>query len=288
MKFLEGLDRDIAEAVKGQIRTLWTHTSTAIEGNTLTLGETDFVLREGLTIAGRPLKDHNEVLGHAKALDLMAKVLDGDITNGTIFSLHRAIQTELTTDIYQPVGAWKNEPNGTYLITPEGKSEFVNYSAPEDVPLLMEEWISLLNAKEPVQPDNPDGALKTYAELHLSFCMIHPFADGNGRLARLMANVPILKGGLPPITIAKESRQRYLNLMFAYTWLDGKELRPGAPLVSEGRNFMAFKEFISDEWKPTIEIVRKAHEEQRRRIAERNRRNGKFIEPPLNQKGMKF
>jgi len=287
MKFLEGLDKDIEEAVKGQIRTLWTHTSTAIEGNTLTLGETDFVLREGLTVSGRPLRDHNEVLGHAKALDLMAKALDGEISQETLFSLHRAVQTELTTDIYQPVGTWKTEPNGTYLITPEGKSEFVNYSVPDDVPSLMDEWLALLNSKADAPPDDPDAALLAYSELHLSFCMIHPFADGNGRLARLLANVPVLKGGFPPITIAKESRQKYLDLMFAYTWLDGKELKPGAPLVVEGRNFTAFKEFVSGEWKPTLEIVRKAHEEQRRRIAEKNRQEGKFIAPPP-KKGMRF
>ena len=282
MRFLEGLDRDIAEAVRGQIRTLWTHTSTAIEGNTLTLGETDFVLREGLTVAGRPLKDHNEVIGHAKALDLMAEFLNGKISQETLFSLHKAIQTELVTDIYQPIGNWKNEPNGTYLITPEGKSEFVNYASPRDVPALMDEWLALLNAKTASIPIGHDEAVQSYSELHMSFCMIHPFADGNGRLARLLANLPVLRGGFPPITIAKESRQRYLELMFAYTWLDGKELKPSSPLVVQGCDFQAFKEFVLSEWAPTLEIVRKAHEEQNRRNAGKDN----AVQPP--RKGMRF
>ena len=270
MKFLEGLDRDIAEAAKGQIRSLWTHTSTAIEGNTLTLGETDFVLREGLTVSGRPLKDHNEVIGHAKAINLMAESLDGEISEAKLFELHKAIQTELVTDIYQPIGAWKNEPNGTYVITPEGKSEFVNYSAPEDVPALMEEWISLLKAKSEKLPGNQAEAVESYAELHMAFCMIHPFADGNGRLARLLANIPVLKAGFSPITIAKESRQRYLELMFAYTWLDGKGLKRNAPLVVKGDRFTAFKDFVSKEWEPTLAIAQKAYAEQNRRNSLRN------------------
>lgn len=69
--FLQNLDNDIRDALLIQLRNLWTHTSTAIEGNTLTLGETAFVLEEGLTISGKPLKDHEEVVGHARAIDLV-------------------------------------------------------------------------------------------------------------------------------------------------------------------------------------------------------------------------
>ena len=69
--FIKDLDNDIREALLVQLRNLWTHTSTAIEGNTLTLGETAFVLEEGLTISGKPLKDHEEVVGHDKAIDIV-------------------------------------------------------------------------------------------------------------------------------------------------------------------------------------------------------------------------
>ncbi len=64
---LQHLDEDIRLALLRQVRDLWTHSSTAIEGNTLTLGETKFVLEEGLTISGKPLKDHQEVVGQARA-----------------------------------------------------------------------------------------------------------------------------------------------------------------------------------------------------------------------------
>ena len=97
------------------MRNLWTHTSTAIEGNTLTLGETAFVLEEGLTIAGKPLKDHQEVVGHAQAIELVYACLEQGrkFAKADLFALHKAVQTEIVVDFYKPVGAWKKEPNST-------------------------------------------------------------------------------------------------------------------------------------------------------------------------------
>ncbi len=71
LKVLAGLDPDIRAALIAQVRDLWTHGSTALEGNTLTLGETKFVIEEGLTVGGKPLKDHQEVVGHARAIELI-------------------------------------------------------------------------------------------------------------------------------------------------------------------------------------------------------------------------
>ncbi len=75
MKFLDGLNSELKNVLLTQLRNLWTHTSTAIEGNTLTLAETAFVLEEGLTVSGKPLKDHEEVVGHAKAIDLIYQLV---------------------------------------------------------------------------------------------------------------------------------------------------------------------------------------------------------------------
>lgn len=75
-KFLSDLDKDLQKVLLIQLRNLWTHTSTAIEGNTLTLGETAFVLEEGLTISGKPLKDHQEVVGQIRAGDELAPKLE--------------------------------------------------------------------------------------------------------------------------------------------------------------------------------------------------------------------
>lgn len=77
-RFYDGLAPDLRAGLLAQIRNLWTHTSTALEGNTLSLGETDFILSEDLTIAGKPLKDHREVVGHARAIDIVYTLLDRD------------------------------------------------------------------------------------------------------------------------------------------------------------------------------------------------------------------
>ena len=91
LRALGGLDRDLQQSLLNQIRDLWTHTSTALEGNTLTLGETKLVIEEGLTVSGKPLKDHQEVMGHARAIALIYEGLDGPMTESRLFDLHRAV-----------------------------------------------------------------------------------------------------------------------------------------------------------------------------------------------------
>lgn len=106
LNFLNGIDKDLWDALLIQLRNLWTHTSTAIEGNTLTLGETAFVLEEGLTISGKPLKDHEEVVGHARAIDLVSDLLQSKtpFMEKALFFLHKAVRTGIIVDVYKPVG----------------------------------------------------------------------------------------------------------------------------------------------------------------------------------------
>jgi Fic family protein len=99
LKVLAGLDPDIRAALMAQVRDLWTHGSTALEGNTLTLGETKFVIEEGLTVGGKPLKDHQEVVGHARAIEQIYAWTEEPVTLDRLFDLHRAVQTAEVTDI---------------------------------------------------------------------------------------------------------------------------------------------------------------------------------------------
>jgi Fic family protein len=149
LKALAGLDADIQRALLAQVRDLWTHGSTAIEGNTLTLGETKFVIEEGLTVSGKPLKDHQEVVGHARAIELVYDMLDAwpakPVTEAQLFDLHRAVQTGVVIDIYKPIGDWKLEPNGTYAVTDDGRQTFIEFATPADVPTLMRDWLAELN-----------------------------------------------------------------------------------------------------------------------------------------------
>ncbi len=171
--YLQNLAPDLQAALQTQLRNLWTHTSTALEGNTLTLGDTAFVLKEGLTVAGKPLKDHQEVVGHARAIDLLHGYLQQNNALGEteLFALHKAVQTEAVFDYYKPVGAWKNEPNST-AGTVDGKQVIFEYAAPAHIPALMKRWFALY--REQVQkitaaPNNPDITLIAYVQLHAAF-----------------------------------------------------------------------------------------------------------------------
>ena len=147
-RLFENLDDDLTQSLKAQLRNLWTHASTALEGNTLTLGETAFVIEEGLTVSGKPLKDHEEVVGHARAIELIYLLLEraGSVTREDLFDLHKAVQTERIYDIYKPVGKWKVEQNGTTIVTADQRQLFLEYALPQDVPALMDDWLALLNA----------------------------------------------------------------------------------------------------------------------------------------------
>ncbi|GAB6905171.1 Toxin-antitoxin system, toxin component, Fic family [Desulfosarcina cetonica] len=266
LTFLKNLDNDLKKALLIQLRNLWTHTSTAIEGNTLTLGETAFVIEEGLTIAGKPLKDHQEVVGHARAIDLVYACLEQGRTfaEADLFALHRAVQTEVVVDVYKPVGGWKKEPNSTVGVV-NGKQVIFDYAPPVDVPALMAEWFRLFaeQCRTIVQGDWQQ-ALNAYAHLHIAFVRIHPFFDDNGRLARLVANFPVLKAGLPPIIIPREQRKAYIDALSEYHHAVG-QIRASDNLVPQSDKLEPFIEFCRQSWHASIELVEEAQKKQQSR-----------------------
>ena len=263
MTFFDGLAEDISKNLLEQLRVLWTHTSTALEGNTLSLGETAFVLSEGLTISGKSLKDHRDIEGHARAVDLMYGLVEKDeIKTDDLFDLHRLVIDEQRLDAYKPVGGWKRENNSTN-VTIEGRQAMIEYSNHWDVPLLMDRWLGLLNAE--MQPSKKrDDVLTSYVRLHLSFVSIHPFWDGNGRLARLVANLPCLKAGYPPIIVAKEKRYDYIRALAAYQHIHGVPA-PDTELVQEGPLLDRFSAFCEENWRASMELVEQARAMQHNR-----------------------
>ena len=271
--FMQDLDNDIRDALLAQLRNLWTHTSTAIEGNTLTLGETAFVLEEGLTISGKPLKDHEEVVGHAKAIDLIYDLIRrrSDLTEKDLFDLHKAVQTERVIDVYKPVGAWKVEPNSTVVVSGDTQTIF-EYALPKDVPKLMQGWLALFQKTCKENTANKEMALTAYVYLHVSFVRIHPFWDGNGRIARLIANIPVIMAGYPPIIIPKEHRQEYIDALSEYHLAVGT-ITARSELLPEIDKLDRFKRFCAESWSESIKLVDNAHRKQR----ERNQQKKKDI-----------
>ena len=127
-----GLDQDIRDNLKQQLFVYWTYSSNAIEGNSLTLGETDFIIREGLTIAGKPLQDHKDAEAHYNAVKLTCRMLSADaLTEQMLFDLHRAIYASCIVDTDMPHGAWKKVANGTYVFNDATqRSEWIEYPDP--------------------------------------------------------------------------------------------------------------------------------------------------------------
>ena len=255
--FLEGLGTSRKNALLGQLRDLWTHHSTAVEGNTLTLGDTHFVLEQGLTIAGKPIKDHQEVIGHSRAIDILYKSLSTPITEQTLFDLHNAVQTEHVTDIYKPNGAWKVEPNGTNVVTRDNQQIYLEYAKPKDVPHLMREVIDMINVE-----NHPSLELvtapKVFAKVHAAIAHIHPFWDGNGRIARLLSNIPLLRAGLPPIVIPVVQRQEYIQILAEYEIAVGPITQQTGAWPAPQR-LTEFVEFCSGCYDITRQLVEEAH-----------------------------
>ena len=177
----------------------YTYNSNAIEGNTLTLRETDMVLR-GLTIDKKPLKDHMEAVGHKDAFYFVVQLVKekAELTEYVIKQIHSLVLADKPMDkgTYRKVpvrilGA-HHEPVQPYLIEPKMNELLQNF-----------------------KNDNTNIAEKL-ALFHINFEGIHPFIDGNGRTGRLLVNLELMKAGYPPIDIKFTDRKRYYDAFDAY------------------------------------------------------------------------
>lgn len=267
MRFLEGMALSDAQKqeVLAHLRVLWTHHSTALEGNILTAGDTRLVLEEGITISGKPIKDHEEVVGHAKALDVMVEICDRSPPLLAVDDLHRMhslVIGEGFISSLHPVGAWKRLPNGAQVSSTDGGTVFLDFSSPEHVDELMAEWLQETNAVLHAGVGLQE-APAIYAKVHLGFTQIHPYYDGNGRIARILSNIPLLAFGLPPLMIERERRAEYLSSLGEY----GLSIPPPSPesgvWPKEGRS-TPFYAFCRRSYEYTAGVIQKVVEAARR------------------------
>jgi len=190
---LRPLSKDALKKLIEDIRLRHTYHSDAIEGNTLTLKETKLVLEEGVTIGGKPLKDHIEARNDAEAFDLMIKLVSEKkpITQDLIQDIHEIVTKGILND------AGKYRTSNVRITgsdtTPPSYSKIVK---------LMDEYIKDIK-KIKLDP------IKKAAFIHHKLVFIHPFYDGNGRVARLLTNLYLMKKGYPPIVLKKEERKKY-------------------------------------------------------------------------------
>lgn len=175
------------------------YNSNAIEGNTLTLRETDMVLR-GLTIDRKPLKDHMEAVGHKEAFDFVRDLVKDQVplSESIIKQIHFLVLADKKQDrgIYRRVpvriiGA-KHEPVQPYLIQPGMERLLESYK------------------------NSTEHIVSKLARFHIEFEGIHPFIDGNGRTGRLLVNLELMKAGYPPVDIKFADRINYYNAFDDY------------------------------------------------------------------------
>lgn len=274
--FLAGLDADLRSGLAQSLVAEWTHSSTALEGNTISAGDTLFVLTEGLTVSGKSLREHQELHGHAQALGLMAAWARArqPLRVEHLHQLHRAVQTGAVIDTLAPVGRWKVEPNGTTAVTTTGRTRWHEYAEPRHVPALVGSWLGDMarvcrhpHLKGACAADSTtvrETLSDAYTGLHLGFANIHPYADGNGRMARLLANVPVLRAGFPPLLVSFDRRRDYLALLGDYSLGRGQPL-PGEKLVPACPEREALRAFFADQWQSTLQLVEEFHQRQQNR-----------------------
>lgn len=192
----------IVRKLRNQFELEMTYNSNAIEGNSLTLKETFLVVNEGLTIKGRPLKDHLEVKGHSEALEYLYDLTAQDTPDPLTEREIREFNVIVMRNIDQKwAGRYRNSNviiGGTTHTPPEAF----------EVPQLMQELIGWANNDG--QELHP---VELAAVFHHRFVHIHPFFDGNGRTTRLAMNVFLLRAGFPLVVILKNDRRRYYRLL---------------------------------------------------------------------------
>lgn len=174
-----------------------TYTSNALEGNTLTRRETALVVEKGLTVGGKTLVEHLEATHHAQALDWVKEQINHkshEITEKDILQIHEIILKGIGDAI---AGHYRTVPvriSGSTVILPN----------PRKVPQLMEEFCTWMQQKK------GRHSVEWAAEAHYRLVTIHPFVDGNGRTARLLMNMILMKEGYPPAIIRKQDRLTYI------------------------------------------------------------------------------
>ena len=175
-----------------------TYNSNAIEGNTLTYNETKIVLNEGLTIGGKRLNEHLEVINHKEAIDFIEDILDKkEITQKDIKDIHYLILKSIdnkNAGRYRDIEVGVRKSDGTIH----------KFCHPIEVSYEMEKFVDSINSHN-------ENVVMLSALAHLKFVSIHPFSDGNGRTARLLMNLILLQKGYPTTIIKKEDRVEYIK-----------------------------------------------------------------------------
>jgi Fic family protein len=236
---LRPIDREQEQRILQKFRLDWNYHSNAIEGNTLTYGETRAFLLHGVTAQGKPFRDYLDIKGHRDAIEYLEEFVrqQQPLTEADVRELHRVLLVEpyempaetpegLPTRRRIALGRYKSTSNS--VRTSPGEMHY--YASPQETPALMGDlmrWYHQALATGELHP------LLLAATFHLRFVSIHPFDDGNGRMARLLTNLILMQAGYAPVIINTNSKAEYL---LALEQADAGEIEPFITLI--GRNLI--------------------------------------------------
>jgi Fic family protein len=207
------LPQEQAKGLKQLFDVEFTYNSTAIEGNTLTLQETKIVLLEGITIGGKSMREHLEIINHKEAIDYIEELSHKKITGlrkSDIFNIHSIILRGI-----DPKNAGKYRDVPVYVKLKNGENHIFC-----DPLKIIDEMDLFFNWLFSEKNDHP---VITAAEAHTRFVSIHPFIDGNGRTARLIMNLILIQNGYTPVIIKNKNRVDYLDAIEDWQQNNSKE-----------------------------------------------------------------
>ena len=188
----------VLKSIKDSLSIEWTYNSNSIEGNTLTLQETKMVIEDGFTIKGKSLREHFEVVNHQEAIEFVESLASNEyvLNKLDILSIHHLVLQKIEKDF-----AGKYRTSGVRI----SGANFVPPNA-----LKVDEFVSELID---FANDSEVDILIRSAIFHHRFAWIHPFFDGNGRTARLLLNLILMKSGFPSAIILKNDRKKYYDAL---------------------------------------------------------------------------
>lgn len=182
--------------IKESLTIEWTYNSNSIEGNTLTLRETQLILQEGITIKGKSLREHFEAKNHEKAIDYLYTLVNEtySLRSIDILSIHELVLRMIEDDFAGRIRNGGVRISGANFIPPNASK----------VSQLVDELIDFVNRNHLNLND-----IELATVFHHKLVWIHPFFDGNGRTVRLVMNLLLMRKGFPPAIILKNDRKKY-------------------------------------------------------------------------------
>ena len=209
------LPREVISSYENAFRVEYTHNSTAIEGNTLSLIETKLLIEDKISVGGKDLREIFEVTNHAKAFDYVRECAENGkpLDENTVKDIHQLLMENIF-----PGGIYRN-------INVRISGASFQLPAPNEMYIQIKNFFADLPYKRNIPP------IEYAAWIHAEFIRIHQFTDGNGRTARMIMNYQLMSDGWLPVSVAKDDRLDYYKTLEEYAVND--DINPFTRLILE-------------------------------------------------------